>query len=62
MLNDEDIKIYEEVTLMKLSPTDRYIEAKAKLEIAIRMLDDGHPLDYVVKISGLSKEEILNGR
>ena len=33
---------------------------KGKLQMARKMIEDGHPIDYVIKISGLSKKDILN--
>ena len=62
--------------VMILNPVERYIESKAKqegieegkregireskLEIAFNLLNNGHVIDEVVKITGLSEEDILN--
>ena len=55
---------------MILNPVERYIESKAKqegieegkLEVAFNLLKDGYVIDEVVKITGLSKEDILKAR
>lgn len=51
---------------MLLNPTDRYLLKKGKmegkLEVAKNLLADGHSIDYVVKISGLSKKDILKAK
>ena len=35
---------------------------EGKLDVAKNMLSDGLPIDRVVKLTGLSKEEILNAK
>ncbi len=51
---------------MLLNPTDRYLLKKGKLEgkcdVAQNLLDEGFPIDQVVKLTGLSKEDILNAK
>jgi hypothetical protein len=51
---------------MLLDPTDRFLLKKGKLEgkleMARKLIDDGHPIDYVVELSGLSEKEILNAK
>ena len=59
---------------MLLNPTDRYLLKKGKLEgkiegkiegkcdVAQNMLDEGFPIEQVVKLTGLSKEDILNAK
>ena len=52
---------------MLLNPTDRYLLKKGKkegkkegkLEVAKNLLADGHSIEYVAKISGLSKKDLL---
>ena len=70
MLDDEEIEEYGEETYMLLNPTERYLEKKGKLEgklegkcdVAQNLLDAGFPIDQVVKLTGLSKEDILNAK
>lgn len=66
MLDDEEIEEYGEETYMLLNPTERYLEKKGKLEgkcdVAQNLLDEGFPIDQVVKLTGLSKEDILNAK
>ncbi len=51
---------------MLLNPTDRYLLKKGKLEgkcdVAQNLLDDGFPIEKVVELTGLSKEDILNAK
>lgn len=73
LTEDESIK-YGEETYMLLNPMDRYCEAKGrkegkiegkiegKMETAKNMLDDGFPIEKVIQITGLSKNDILNAK
>lgn len=51
---------------MLLNPTDRYLEKKGKregkLDVARNLLEEGFSIEQVVKLTGLSKEDILNAR
>lgn len=66
MLDDDEVEEYEEETYMLLNPTERYLEKKGKLEgkcdVAQNLLDDGFPIEKVVELTGLSKEDILNAK
>ena len=74
MLDDEKVEKYEEETYMLLNPTDRYLLKKGKSEgklegefegkrnVALNLLDDGFPIEKVVELTGLSKEDILNAK
>jgi len=70
MLDDDEAEEYEEETYMMLNPTDRYLEKKGKLEgklegkrdVARNLLDEGFSIEQVVKLTGLSKEAILNAK
>ena len=66
MLDDDEVKEYEEETYMLLNPTDRYLLKKGKFEgkcdVAQNLLDDGFPIEKVVELTGLSKEDILNAK
>ena len=74
MLDDEKVEKYEEETYMLLNPTDRYLLKKGKSEgklegkfegkcdVAQNLLDDGFPIEKVVELTGLSKEDILNAK
>ena len=45
-----------------LDPTYRYWLKKGKLDVARNLLAEGFPIEKVVKFTGLSKEDILNGK
>ena len=70
MLDDEKVEKYEEETYMLLNPTDRYLLKKGKSEgkfegkcdVAQNLLDEGFPIEQVVELTGLSKEDILNAK
>ena len=51
-----------EETNMLLNPTHRYLQKKAKLEMAKNLLDEGFPIDMIIKVSGLSEKDILNAK
>ena len=69
---------YWEEICMLLNPTDRYLLKKGKLEgkeegklegklegkcdVAQNLLNEGFPIEQVVKLTGLSKEDILNAK
>ena len=61
---------YEEETYMLLNPTDRYLLKKGRLEgrlegkcdVAQNLLNEGFSIEKVVKLTGLSKEDILNAK
>ena len=52
---------------MLIDPVERYCinkgrkegKKEGKLEMAKIMLDDGYPVEKIVELSGLSKEDIL---
>ena len=56
---------------MLINPVERYMKnegikegikegkKEGKREIAEKLIEDGHPIEYVIKISGLSKKDIL---
>ena len=58
-------------TKMLINPVERYMKnegikegikegkKEGKREIAEKLIEDGHPIEYVIKISGLSKKDIL---
>ena len=62
MLEDEKVEKYEEETYMLLNPTDRYLLKKGKCDVAQNLLDEGFSIEQVVKLTGLSKEDILNAK
>ena len=62
MMDDENLNRYEEETNMLLNPTHRYLQKKAKLEVAIKMLEDGYSIDEITKLCGLSENDILNAK
>ena len=47
---------------MLLNPTDRYLLKKGKCDVAQNLLDEGFSIERVVKLTGLSKEDILNAK
>jgi len=47
---------------MLLNPTDRYLLKKGKCDVALNLLDEGFPIEKVVELTGLSKEDILNAK
>ena len=62
MLDEDENDKYQEETYMMLNPTDRYLLKKGKLDVARNLLAEGFPIEKVVKFTGLSKEDILNGK
>jgi predicted transposase/invertase (TIGR01784 family) len=56
-----------EETVMLINPVERYCVdkgrkegmEKGKLDVAKNLLSEGFPIDEVVKLTGLSKEDIL---
>ena len=74
MLDEEESQKFEGETYMLLNPMDRYCEAKGrkegkeegrkegKLEVAEKMLENGFKVEDIVGITGLSEEQILNGK
>lgn len=66
MLDDDEVEKYEEETYMLLNPTDRYLLKKGKLEgkcdVAQNLLKEGFSIEQVAKLTGLSKEDILNAK
>ncbi len=68
MLNETEYEQYMEETVMLINPVERYClnkgreegEQNTKLKIAKKLLAEGHTIDYVSKISGLSKKDIQN--
>ena len=75
MLDDEEYDQYMEETVMLINPVERYCVdkgrkegrkegiqegmEKGKLDVAKNLLSEGFPIDEVVKLTGLSKEDIL---
>ena len=47
---------------MMLNPTDRYLIKKGKRDVARNLLDEGFSIEQVVRLTGLSKEDILNAK
>lgn len=74
MLDDGDYEQYMEENIMLINPVERYMKnkgieegieqgiGKGKVEVAWNMLDEGFPMDMVVRITGLSEEFILNSK
>ena len=74
MLDDCEYGQYVEVNRMLLNPVERYMKEegikegikegieRGKLEDAKNMLDEGISIEKVVRITGLSKEDILNAK
>ena len=70
MLNEEDYAKYEEETEMILNPHDRYLinktkeetKLESKIEIAKRMLKESLPITTIVKVTGLTEEQIQNAK
>ncbi|MDO5815219.1 MAG: hypothetical protein Q4Q18_06240 [Methanobrevibacter sp.] len=78
MLDDGEHEKYVEVNEMLLNPVERYMENKGrqaglqagmeegikegKLEVARSLLKEGFDIEMVVRITGLSKEDILNAK
>jgi predicted transposase/invertase (TIGR01784 family) len=78
MLNDEEHEKYMEENVMLINPVERYCINKGrkegrkkglkdgakngKLDMAKNMLAEGYPIEEIIKLSGLSKEDILNAK
>lgn len=70
MLDDREYGQYVEENIMLLNPVERYLKnegikegmEKGKLDVARNMLDEGFSIENVVRITGLSKEDILNSK
>ena len=78
MLDDGEHEKYVEVNEMLLNPVERYMENKGrqegmeagrqegmeagKLQVARSLLEEGFDIEMVVRITGLSKEDILNAK
>ena len=62
MLDSEEHDRYMEMNTMLVNPRDRYFKNKGKLEVARNLLDEGFPIEKVVKITGLSERDILNAK
>jgi predicted transposase/invertase (TIGR01784 family) len=73
MSDDDEHEKYMEENIMLINPVERYCINKGrkeglregakngKLDMAKNMLAEGYPIE-IVKISGLSKEDILNAK
>ena len=67
MLDDDEHGKYMEENVMLIDPVERYCVNKGREEgrddanrkVAEKMLDSGYPINEIVKISSLSKEDIL---
>lgn len=74
MLDENEYELYVEENVMILNPVERYMKNKGKeeglkeglkegkLEVAGNLLDEGYVIEDVVRITDLSKEDILNAR
>lgn len=66
MLDEKEYELYVEENVMILNPVERYMKNKGKkegkLEVAGNLLDEGYVIEDVVRITGLSKEDILNAK
>ena len=64
-MGDDEVEEYGGINML-LNPTDRYLEKKGKLEgkrdVARNLLDEGFSIEQVVRLTGLSKEDILNAK
>ena len=72
MLDENEYKYYVEENVMILNPVERYIDKKSrkegmekgmrngKLDDAKKMVAEGFSIDVIVRITGLSEEDILN--
>lgn len=68
MLDENEYESYVEENVMILNPVERYIEKKSKedgrkdgkLDVARNMVAEGFSIDVIVRITGLSEEDILN--
>ena len=70
MLDNREYGKYVEENSMILDPIERYMRdeaikqgiVKGKLDTAKNMLDEGMSVDLIVRVTGLSEEEILNAK
>ncbi len=72
MLDENEYESYVEENVMILNPVERYIDKKSreegkiegkkdgKIDVARNMIAEGFSIDLIVKITGLSEEDILN--
>ena len=68
-MGDDEVEEYGGINML-LNPTDRYLVKKGKLEgkregkcdVARNLLDEGFSIEQVVRLTGLSKEDILNAK
>jgi len=64
--NEDAYRLYFKEKYLMLDPTYRYWLKKGRLEgrldVARNLLAEGFPIEKVVKFTGLSKEDILNGK
>lgn len=67
MLNEDELNKYMEENKMILNPVERYFTNKGreegnengKLDVAENMLKKGFPIEEIIELTGLPKEEIL---
>ena len=70
MLDNREYGKYVEENSMILDPIERYMRdeaikqgiVKGKLDTAKNMLDEGMSVDLIVRVTGLSEEDILNAK
>ena len=70
MLDNREYGKYMEENSMILDPIERYMRdeaikqgiVKGKLDTAKNMLDEGMSVDLIVRVTGLSEEDILNAK
>ncbi len=62
MLEEDELNQYEEETYMLLNPTDRFLLKKGKLDVAKNMIKEGYSIEEIVKLTGLSKNDVLNAK
>ena len=70
MLDEDDKVRYMEETEMLINPREEYFhkkgieegEERKEKEIATKLLEKGHPLQEIIEITGLTKEQIQNAK
>ena len=66
MLDDDEYNEFLEETTMILNPRDRYFNRKGanekNLEVANKLYKDNVPIEKIKRATGLSEEEIINGK
>lgn len=62
MLDDMEKNRLMEENNMMINPRDEYFLNKGKLEIAIKLINDGMPIKKVMELTGLTEKQILNAK